>query len=78
MSSFQAAWDLHLNDANVMVMLPGSGTGIVEHEVPGYTSPLYDRRTGQINVEPLMFTHVAHFFPQKSAQDLVQTSDCPG
>ena len=78
MSSFQAAWDLHLKDANVMVMLPGSGRGMMENEVPGYKSPLYGRRTGQIKLEPLTFTHVTHFFPQKSAQELVQTYGCLG
>jgi AAA+ ATPase superfamily predicted ATPase len=46
MSSFQAAWDLHLKDANVMVILPGSGIGMMENEVPGYRSPLYGRRNG--------------------------------
>lgn len=62
MFSFQAAWDLHLNDANVMVMLPGSGIWMMENEVPGYKSPLYGRRTGQIKVEPLTFTHVTETF----------------
>ncbi|MDR7665827.1 ATP-binding protein [Methanosarcina sp. Z-7115] len=61
-----------------MVILPGSGIGMMEHEVPGYKSPLYGRRTGQINVEPLKFAHVTHFFPQKSAQDLVQIYGCLG
>ena len=78
MSSFQAAWDLHLNDANVMVILLGSSIGMMENEVLGYKSPLYGRRTGQIKVEPLTFTHVTHFFPQKSAEEMVQTYGCLG
>ena len=78
MSSFQAAWDLYLKDANVMVILLGSSIGMMENEVLGYKSPLYGRRTGQIKVEPLKFTHVAHFFPQKSAEEMVQTYGCLG
>ena len=78
MSSFQAAWDLHLKDANVMVILLGSSIGMMENEVLGYKSPLYGRRTGQIKVEPLKFAHVAHFFPQKSAEEMVQTYGCLG
>ena len=51
MSSFQAAWDLYLKDANVMVILLGSSIGMMENEVLGYKSPLYGRRTGQIKVD---------------------------
>lgn len=78
MSSFQAAWDLHLKDANVMVILLGSSIGMMENEVLGYKSPLYGRRTGQIKLEPLKFAHLTHFFPQKSAEEMVQTYGCLG
>ncbi len=77
-SSFQAAWDLHLKDANVMVILLGSSIGMMENEVLGYKSPLYGRRTGQIKVEPLKFAHVAQFFPQKSAEEVVRIYGCLG
>ncbi len=48
MSSFQSAWDLHLKDANAMVMLLGSSIGMMENEVLGYKSPLYyQQQTGE-------------------------------
>ena len=78
MSAFQAAWDLHLKDANVMVILLGSSIGMMENEVLGYKSPLYGRRSGQIKVEPLKYKHTAHFFPQKTAEEIVQTYGCLG
>ena len=78
MSAFQAAWDLHLKDANVMVILLGSSIGMMENEVLGYKSPLYGRRSGQIKVEPLKYKHTAHFFPQKTTKEIVQTYGCLG
>lgn len=78
MSAFQAAWDLHLKDANVMVILLGSSIGMMENEVLGYKSPLYGRRSGQIKVEPLKYKHTAHFFPQKNPEEIVQTYGCLG
>lgn len=78
MSSFQSAWDLHLKDANVMLILLGSSIGMMENEVLGYKSPLYGRRTGQIKVEPLKFAHVAQFFPKKGAEEIVQIYGCLG
>ena len=78
MSAFQASWDLHLKDANVMVILLGSSIGMMENEVLGYKSPLYGRRSGQIKVEPLKYKHTVHFFPQKTTEEIVQTYGCLG
>lgn len=77
-SAFQAAWDLYLKDANVMLILLGSSIGMMENEVLGYRSPLYGRRNGQIKVEPLKFRHVRHFFPQKDAEEIVRIYGCLG
>jgi len=78
MSAFQAAWDLYLKDANVMVILLGSSIGMMENEVLAYKSPLYGRRSGQIKVEPLKFKHTTDFFPQKSAEEIVRIFGCLG
>jgi AAA+ ATPase superfamily predicted ATPase len=78
MSAFQAAWDLYLKDANVMLILLGSSIGMMENEVLGYKSPLYGRRSGQIRVEPLRFRHVRHFFPRKDAEEIVRIYGCLG
>ena len=78
MSAFQAAWDLYLKDANVMLVLLGSSVGMMENEVLGYKSPLYGRRSGQIKVEPLKFRHIRHFFPQKDVEEIVRIYGCLG
>lgn len=78
MSAFQAAWDLYLKDANVMLVLLGSSIGMMENEVLGYRSPLYGRRSGQIKVEPLKFRHVRYFFPKKDVEEIVRIYGCLG
>ncbi len=78
MSAFQAAWDMYLKDANVMLILLGSSIGMMENEVLGYKSPLYGRRNGQIKVETLKFIHMAQFFPAKDPEELVRIYGCLG
>lgn len=62
-SQFQRIWDLHMRDSPVMLILSGSSISIMEQEVLGYKSPLYGRRTGQWQVEPLSFLHLKEFLP---------------
>lgn len=62
-SQFQRIWDLHMRDSPVMLILSGSSISIMEQEVLGYKSPLYGRRTGQWQVEPLSFIHLRSFLP---------------
>ena len=45
-SIFQKIWDEILKDQNVMVILCGSLTNMMESQTLSYTSPLYGRRTG--------------------------------
>jgi uncharacterized protein len=78
MSAFQAAWDLYLKDANIMLVLLGSSIGMMENEVLGYRSPLYGRRSGQIRVEPLKFRHVRYFFPEKDTEESIKMYSCLG
>ncbi|MDX8551230.1 ATP-binding protein [Methanospirillum purgamenti] len=70
-SQFQRIWDLHMRDSPVMLILSGSSISIMEQEVLGYKSPLYGRRTGQWQVEPLSFEHLKEFLPW-SGVDLAQ------
>lgn len=62
-SQFQRIWDLHLRDSPMMLILSGSSISIMEQDVLGYKSPLYGRRTGQWQVEPLSFLHIQEFLP---------------
>jgi len=71
-SVFQKIWELNMKKENVMLILSGSSVSVMESEVLGYNSPLYGRRTGQWQVQPLDFVHLKEFLPY-STEDLVKT-----
>ena len=71
-SIFQKMWELNLKHENVMLILSGSAVSVMESEVLGYKSPLYGRRTGQWQVQPLDFIHMKDFLPY-STEDLART-----
>ncbi len=60
-SVFQKIYDTILKDLNVMLILSGSSVSIMENEVLSYRSPLYGRRTGQLQLKPLRFRYLAEF-----------------
>lgn len=62
-SVLQKVWDSTLKSKNLMVILCGSYIGMMETEVLGYRSPLYGRRTGSLQLEPLSYTSASQFFP---------------
>jgi len=53
----------YLELSNLMLILTGSQTSFMEHQVMGYQSPLYGRRTGQIKLRPLNFNQAREFLP---------------
>ena len=57
-SLFQSIVDLHLSESNIFLILCGSSIGMMYKEVLGYKAPLYGRRTGQIELNPLFFKDV--------------------
>ncbi|MFH0966791.1 MAG: ATP-binding protein [Methanobacteriota archaeon] len=71
-SIFQRIWDQLLKTEPVMLILTGSSISIMESSVLGYKSPLYGRRTGQWQVDPISYQHIRAFLPW-SEQDLIQT-----
>jgi len=71
-SAFQIIWDQILKDCKVLLILSGSSISTMETAVLGYASPLYGRRTGQWQVEPLPFEEISHFLPYP-AEELVMT-----
>jgi len=71
-SAFQKIWDQILKDSNVLLILSGSSISTIETAVLGYASPLYSRRTGQWQVEPLPFEEICHFLPYPP-EELVMT-----
>lgn len=51
-SLLQAKIDGEKNESGLYLVLCGSSMSFMEHQVLGYQSPLYGRRTAQIKVEP--------------------------
>ena len=60
-SVFQKIYDSLLGQMNVMLVLSGSSISMMGNEVLSYRSPLYGRRTGQLQLNPLKFRHLAEF-----------------
>lgn len=54
-SVLQKVWDENLKDKNIMLILCGSLLGMMKKHALAYDSPLYGRRTCQINLRPLTF-----------------------
>jgi AAA+ ATPase superfamily predicted ATPase len=59
----QAAWDHHLKNKPIMLVLSGSHVGMMEEEVLAPRSPLYGRATGLLKMTPLPFKDVRALFP---------------
>jgi AAA+ ATPase superfamily predicted ATPase len=57
----------------VMLILSGSAVSFFERDVMGHTSPLYGRRTGQLEVHPLGYRDAALFTPDYEAADRIRT-----
>ncbi|MDD1672363.1 MAG: ATP-binding protein, partial [Methanomicrobiales archaeon] len=62
-SVFQKIWDEILSRESVVLILSGSSVSTMEAEVLGAASPLFGRRTGQWQVEPLFYPFLRQFFP---------------
>ncbi|MCL2312776.1 MAG: ATP-binding protein [Firmicutes bacterium] len=61
-SIFQGVWDMNFEKKNIMVILCGSIISMMESQTLNYASPLYGRRTGQIKLKQIGYTHYAKFF----------------
>jgi len=69
-SVLQELWDRAWRaSGQVMVILCGSYLGFMEREVLGQKSPLYGRRTAQIQLRPFGFRDAAAFHPAYSRTD---------
>ena len=61
-SHLQNAWDHHLKQTNVCVVLSGSHVSLM-NQMQEYRAPLYGRFTAHLRVDPLPFHAVKHFLP---------------
>ncbi|MBI2135982.1 ATP-binding protein [Candidatus Woesearchaeota archaeon] len=71
-SDFQHLWDETLKKKNIFLILCGSSVSIMETDVLGYKSPLYGRRTGQLEVTKLNFAEFSKFFPRWGIEDKIK------
>ena len=71
-SIFQKIWDLILSKTNIFLILCGSSISMMEKHTLNYKAPLYGRRTGQWNLQPLKFKHLSSFLSSYSKEDLVK------
>lgn len=70
-STFQKAWDLHLKNSKVYLVLLGSSISMMEKTVLFHKAPLYGRRTGQLLVKPFNFKAVQEFFPDRNFEEVL-------
>lgn len=71
-SILQRYWDEHLKNTKIFLILCGSSVSMMEKEVLGYRSPLYGRRTGQIELKPLDYKNVREFFPTRDEKTRIE------
>jgi len=62
-SVFHKIWELIIKKENIMLILSGSAVAVMESEVLDKKSPLYGRRTGQWQLQPLHFSNLKEFLP---------------
>lgn len=60
-SVMQKAWDEILSKADIMLILCGSLINMMTSQVLNYASPLYGRRTAQIKLKQISFSHYHEF-----------------
>ena len=69
-SVVQGLWDRNWKNSNrVMLIVCGSYVGFMEREVLGRRSPLFGRRTAQIQLKPFGYREAALFHPKYSRTD---------
>ena len=71
-SIFQRIWEEHLKNQSVMVILCGSLISMMQSQTLAYSSPLYGRRTAQIQLKQIPFAYYHEFFPEKDYKNLVE------
>lgn len=66
----QAYIDGVFRNGKLFLVLCGSSMSFMEHQVLGYQSPLYGRRTAQFKLEPFTFAETSRFFTRFSDENL--------
>lgn len=71
-SILQEYWDLKLSRGNIFLVICGSSVSMME-KLLGYKSPIYGRRTAQLNLKPVDFFSTKYFLMGYSTEDLVRS-----
>ena len=77
-SKFQAIADEVLKDSNIYLILCGSSISMMEDEILVYKSPLYGRRTGQWQLNPMPFQYARLFFPNYDIEKQIEAYSIGG
>lgn len=71
-SLIQRFWDEHGKNSKLFLILCGSQISFMEREVLAERSPLYGRRTGQLQLMPLNYRDAGSFFPNYSSKEKLE------
>jgi hypothetical protein len=63
--------DHYFLQSKLFLVLCGSHMSFMEHDVMGYKSPLYGRRTAQLRIEPFDFYDAIKMIPEFASEDKV-------
>ena len=75
-SLLQREIDREWKDLNIMLILCGSSIAFMEEDVLGQKSPLYGRRTGQIDLQPFDYLTSAEFVPAYTPEEKAIAYGC--
>ena len=70
-SLIQKAWDHHLKESQVFLILMGSLAGIMQRTALDYQSPLYGRATARLKLQPLSFGALVDMLPNFTSEQRV-------
>jgi hypothetical protein len=68
-SLIQRFWDIRGKESRLFIVLCGSHVSFMEKKVLAEKSPLYGRRTGQLNLQPLPYFESVQFFKGYSRRE---------
>jgi AAA+ ATPase superfamily predicted ATPase len=72
LAEFQTIIDEILTDSEIMLVTLGSSFSIMKRGLLEYSSPLYGRSEGLINVQPLRLIDLFQWFPHISTEDIIR------
>lgn len=70
-SVLQDYWDHKIKSTKSKIFVCGSSVAMMEKQFFNYSSPLYGRRTKQLNLQSLKFLSLKDFFPGSGLKDLI-------